>query len=1487
MRNLLALAMLFVASYTIAQTPVIHSFSPLSAKANDTIQISGQFFSTTIDSNAVQFGVVSGKVISATSTQLRVIVPMSASNAPITVTTRNRSVQSSVYFQPIYSSNNRPLEARSLSPQKVFLRPMIEYAGLIGADITTAHDLNGDGKPELIASLKDSSRITILTNVSSNGNLAFADTLVLPSGLSVSDIQVADLDGDNRPDIIVANNNHNTITILKNQTTGNKISFANPSTIVLPIPVGPGPYNKPAILIRVADLNKDGLPDIFTLFSSGNIGYVLINNTSGINISFKSNPIEYRLNAIAATDVLFRDLNEDKEPELTLLDGSSLGPSFSVFKIQRSAGDSLVFTKVFTRPLAQYSQTIRIGHFDNDQKPDILITAVQPNDLRLYSNTSTADQISFSLASRDTVISGFALTTGDLTGDSREDIIIGKSSSPTGLYIIERNSTDSIIKLSNPTTIIDDQFLTSLSSLHIADLNFDGRPDIFGYSFRNEGAVINVLINEHTEFPVIKSFAPMIANYGDTITITGYNFSKVTKVHFQDSAALSFSIVSDSQIKAIVGKAEPGFVYVSTEKRKDSLAGFSVIKPMITDITPLYAAIGDTLHITGQHFDTSSATTFVHFGAVRARVLAASTNKITVIVPANASTGPISVTTKSKTVISANDFTPIANNKGYGIQRNSFAPVWVDSTRATPTHYKKTISHDLDGDGKPEIISIIKDSAIVRVFRNESTNSSLNFKLAYNISTAKNPIDVIVGDLNYDGKPEVVVTYADVTSPNVSVYRNLSSIGSLQFDNRKDYSFDNKTDLLPSNLYELALGLGDFNSDGRTDIVVSNGLGNIFSILPNTSNDSTISFGKGIGFNYRSIYNTYISGPNSVIVTDFNQDGKPDLVLTNHIKAAVIFINNTTGNISFRSPINLDGIGPHLAATKNLTVADIDRDGKKDIFATHDGYLIYYKNASTQDSVKFGNYTKLSTRKWISATVAQLTGNTNPDIFALKESVIFLDTVPHVVLNSNSVNTLNYRTQDLQSLPWFVQMPYTVAQDLNGDGKTDLFGLNGSQVYALMNKVDLMPTIYSFTPNSAAYGDTVLIRGVNFTGLTSVKFKDSAALSFTVIGDTLVKAVVGVARAGTVSVLNKNGLDSLDGFMFKYPEMSFTPANGLSLTTVQGATSKPQVYAVNGKNLQGPIVITAPKFFEVSRSAEGGYGQLLSLPSTQGKIDSINVYVRFRTDSVAMQFKDSIQHHTNGTSIRNYGLSVTICDPVIQFKPFINTVSTDSSLVCFKQDTLTLAVTNGSGYNTYRWSTGDTTATIRITNSRDVTVRVGSRSVCLSEVSPLVRFTKNTNTKPSLGMVGDTSLVSTTAPHYRWYFNNKATNDTSVSISAKRVGFYRVETSNDKLCWDASNDFAVVVAANSMASDSVAVKIFPNPASGGFFNVVATLERVTSVIARVTVTDANGVVLVQTNKFLFFGREIKIPVTVATYKGTAFVRIELNGKVETKTIVLL
>lgn len=65
--------------------PSITTVLPTAVRAGDTITITGQNFSTTPDENAVLFGGFRGQVVSATATQLRVVVPVCIPTRGITV----------------------------------------------------------------------------------------------------------------------------------------------------------------------------------------------------------------------------------------------------------------------------------------------------------------------------------------------------------------------------------------------------------------------------------------------------------------------------------------------------------------------------------------------------------------------------------------------------------------------------------------------------------------------------------------------------------------------------------------------------------------------------------------------------------------------------------------------------------------------------------------------------------------------------------------------------------------------------------------------------------------------------------------------------------------------------------------------------------------------------------------------------------------------------------------------------------------------------------------------------------------------------------------------------------------------------------------------------------------------------------------------------------------------------------------------------------
>jgi hypothetical protein len=104
------------------------------------------------------------------------------------------------------------------------------------------------------------------------------------------------------------------------------------------------------------------------------------------------------------------------------------------------------------------------------------------------------------------------------------------------------------------------------------------------------------------------------------------------------------------------------------------------------------------------------------------------------------------------------------------------------------------------------------------------------------------------------------------------------------------------------------------------------------------------------------------------------------------------------------------------------------------------------------------------------------------------------------------------------------------------------------------------PAIMSFSPDSAGAGQTITLRGRDFSGITAVRFTAGAttlaAQSFSITNDstmtTRVPALGGSRISATVTVQSPNGAGSREGLQFiPAPTItSFTPASATAGTTV-------------------------------------------------------------------------------------------------------------------------------------------------------------------------------------------------------------------------------------------------------------------------------------------------------------------------------------------------
>ena len=160
--------------------------------------------------------------------------------------------------------------------------------------------------------------------------------------------------------------------------------------------------------------------------------------------------------------------------------------------------------------------------------------------------------------------------------------------------------------------------------------------------------------------PSIISFTPRVARPGQTVTINGQFLSSVTGVSFGNVPAASFTVVSPTQITAIVGASGASgalSVQSSLGAATATLPFTWVGPPTITAVTPNLGAIGQTITIRGAEFHTTPIVTIGGLGA--SSVTAASLTELRVSFN-QATTGILTIVASGGTVSWAQPFMVLA-----------------------------------------------------------------------------------------------------------------------------------------------------------------------------------------------------------------------------------------------------------------------------------------------------------------------------------------------------------------------------------------------------------------------------------------------------------------------------------------------------------------------------------------------------------------------------------------------------------------------------------------------------------------------------------------------------------------------------------------------------------------------------------------------------------------------------------------------------------
>ncbi len=202
-----------------------------------------------------------------------------------------------------------------------FAVPVAFQGFYLNYGICTA-DFNGDGLVDVAMADDSEDKASIFINTSTGpGVISFAAPDTFGVGAVPSDMQVGDIDGDSKPDLIVANTNAGTMSILRNTSSGTtvsfarKVDFATNAAFVAAYSISPYPVG-----IAVGDVNGDGKADI-VVTNANPVGSVSIfrntASTGPFSASTLATPEIYDMGG-SPIGVNIGDLDGDGYPDLAI-----------------------------------------------------------------------------------------------------------------------------------------------------------------------------------------------------------------------------------------------------------------------------------------------------------------------------------------------------------------------------------------------------------------------------------------------------------------------------------------------------------------------------------------------------------------------------------------------------------------------------------------------------------------------------------------------------------------------------------------------------------------------------------------------------------------------------------------------------------------------------------------------------------------------------------------------------------------------------------------------------------------------------------------------------------------------------------------------------------------------------------------------------------------------------------------------------------------
>ena len=653
----------------------------------------------------------------------------------------------------------------------------------------------------------------------------------LQTGRNPTGLAVADLNGDGRPDLVTANQMDNTVSVILTKTDG---TFA----AKVDYPVG----NTPVQLVAT-DFNGDGIPDLAVVNSADNTISLLLGVGDGTltaqtTIATGNDP----------TALATGDFNDDGNADLAVANQSDSTVSIL---LGDGKGGFANKTPISLKAAPHY---LLSGDLNNDGKADLFVVATDPNLGDMVLLLTSGGNGSFSVT-QVPVLPGSAsgstianVAIGDFNNDGNLDVaysITPQKSSDFNAYVLMGNGAGGLTAVMIP---LYGSFPLFPISVAAADFNGDGNLDL---------AVIG---------------AGMLS------------------IYMGNGAGGFGSPLSGSVVTGGVTNGPQQLVLVA-DFNNDALPDLVVVAPGYPIMTIL---LGNGDGILGSR----SVAALPASEATAAAVIADFNNDG----KADLATAQFSQAFPSGVV---SGFVTSVLGNGDGTFQTPVA------TPVGSIGIGQMVSGTFRGSNNIDLISAGVDAGGIALFPGNGTGS-FGLPIESFMMGSSNPMSLsqmAVGDFNGDGKMDFAATVAGNIPDLLYVFLS-------QGDGTFTANF----------LYDVPYGsfdpvaIADFNHDGFLDIAAT-------TQSPSFQNQVSVFLGRGDGtFQSPISYPTSYPLPDALAVGDFNGDGKIDMVAGGYYSNSLFFYAGN-GDGTFQAPIRT----PPSMNVEYLVSADFSGDGLLDL----------------------------------------------------------------------------------------------------------------------------------------------------------------------------------------------------------------------------------------------------------------------------------------------------------------------------------------------------------------------------------------------------------------------------------------------------------------------------------------------------------------------------------------------------------------------------